>query len=591
MAARRTVSPVVVLSVLALIPALLLFVFWRWADGRAEGSDPPPETLPPPAPAPALTTPLLSFRRTPAVVARDVSIEAFRSEVAAFGATLADPSCVAVAVDGVDVGATRGNVPLIPASNQKILVAAAALEVLGADHVFTTEVRSAAPSAGVIGGDLYLVGGGDPLLTSSTYPVQDDLNPVTNPTSLDALADAVVAAGVSRIEGSVVGDGSRYDDEFYAPSWVNDVRGIEAGPYDALLVNDARVTGDPLRASDPSEAAARELTQLLVARGVTVAGAPTAGTTTGDLPVLASVQSAPLGTVVGEMLGTSDNNTAELLVKELGVAAGTGGSREAGLEVMRSTMAGWGVPMEGVVFADGSGLSNDNRATCDVFVDVLARSGPADPLGAGLPVAGVSGTLSDIFTDTAVAGRLQGKTGTLGNAPYNADPPAVKTLSGYLPVEGGGAIEYSLLLNAAGTLTDQSVYRPIWDAFVDVLATYPAGPTPAELGPRSARVRWAAMAVLPMFPLGTVLLPGGVLPLHVFEPRYRQLVIDCLADDTGEPEFGVTMIERGSEVGGGDQRTQRRRHRSHGPGAGARRWPLRVAGGRYPAVPRPGLAP
>ncbi len=58
-----------------------------------------------------------------------------------------------------------------------------------------------------------------------------------------------------------------------------------------------------------------------------------------------------------------------------------------------------------------------------------------------------------------------------------------------------------------------------------------------------------------MFPLGTVLLPGGVLPLHVFEPRYRQLVIDCLADDTGEPEFGVTLIERGSEVGGGDQRS------------------------------------
>jgi Lon protease-like protein len=57
-----------------------------------------------------------------------------------------------------------------------------------------------------------------------------------------------------------------------------------------------------------------------------------------------------------------------------------------------------------------------------------------------------------------------------------------------------------------------------------------------------------------MFPLQTVLLPGGVLPLHVFEPRYRQLVIDCLADETGDPEFGVTLIERGSEVGGGDQR-------------------------------------
>lgn len=57
-----------------------------------------------------------------------------------------------------------------------------------------------------------------------------------------------------------------------------------------------------------------------------------------------------------------------------------------------------------------------------------------------------------------------------------------------------------------------------------------------------------------MFPLGSVLLPGELLPLQVFEPRYRQLVIDLLADDVDEPEFGVTLIERGSEVGGGDQR-------------------------------------
>ncbi len=59
------------------------------------------------------------------------------------------------------------------------------------------------------------------------------------------------------------------------------------------------------------------------------------------------------------------------------------------------------------------------------------------------------------------------------------------------------------------------------------------------------------MAPLAMFPLGTVLLPGAVLPLHVFEPRYRALVADCLAD---VPEFGVVLIERGSEVGGGDVR-------------------------------------
>lgn len=60
------------------------------------------------------------------------------------------------------------------------------------------------------------------------------------------------------------------------------------------------------------------------------------------------------------------------------------------------------------------------------------------------------------------------------------------------------------------------------------------------------------MAVLPMFPLGTVLLPGGILPLHVFEPRYQALTEACLA---GDRTFGVVLIERGSEVGGGDVRT------------------------------------
>jgi Lon protease-like protein len=58
---------------------------------------------------------------------------------------------------------------------------------------------------------------------------------------------------------------------------------------------------------------------------------------------------------------------------------------------------------------------------------------------------------------------------------------------------------------------------------------------------------------LPMFPLGTVLFPTLVLPLHVFEPRYRQLVEDC---EAGDGEFGVVLIERGSEVGGGDVRTE-----------------------------------
>jgi hypothetical protein len=60
------------------------------------------------------------------------------------------------------------------------------------------------------------------------------------------------------------------------------------------------------------------------------------------------------------------------------------------------------------------------------------------------------------------------------------------------------------------------------------------------------------MAVLPMFPLGSVLLPGGVLSLHVFEPRYRALVQACIESD--DHEFGTVLIEQGHEVGGGDRR-------------------------------------
>lgn len=63
------------------------------------------------------------------------------------------------------------------------------------------------------------------------------------------------------------------------------------------------------------------------------------------------------------------------------------------------------------------------------------------------------------------------------------------------------------------------------------------------------------MAVMPMFPLGHPLLPGSLLPLHVFEERYRQMIRDVLAKDDDPPRFGVVMIERGTEVGGGDLRS------------------------------------
>lgn len=482
---RPSIDPLIVLAIIALLPALALFGLWRSTAGSGEGAEPPPiSSTSPGAPSAALTTPLLSFRRTPAVLSRDVSVGSFTIAVNEFAGSLNDTSCVAVQLDGMAVASANADLALIPASNQKLLTAGVALEILGPDHTYTTELRAAVtPAGGSLAGDLYLVGGGDPLLTSGTYPVVNDPNPVTSPTSLDALADAIAASGITQITGSVIGDGSRYDDEFFAPSWDPDVRGIEAGPYDALMVNDARVTGDDLRADDPNEAAARELVALLQARGVSVTGGADAGPTPAEVTqVVGSVTSAPMTEVVGEMLSASDNNTAELLVKEIGAVAGSGGTREAGLAVMARTLTEWGITE--TVLADGSGLSNDNRVTCHGLAEVLSRHTPDDAFGAGLPVAGESGTLTDIFTDSPVAGRLRAKTGTLGNLPFNVDPPAVKSLSGYLPVDGGSTVEFALVLNGAGTLADQSVYRPIWDALAATLAEYPVGATPAELQPR-----------------------------------------------------------------------------------------------------------
>ena len=116
------------------------------------------------------------------------------------------------------------------------------------------------------------------------------------------------------------GDGSRYDDEFFAPGWGGGVAGLEAGPYDALLVNDSRVLGDDQRGADPAEAGAREFVRVLAEHGVTVSGGSGVGVAPADANELASIDSMPLPAVLAEMLANSDNNTAELMVKEIGLA-------------------------------------------------------------------------------------------------------------------------------------------------------------------------------------------------------------------------------------------------------------------------------
>lgn len=483
------VNPVILLVGLALVPAAALFGVFRWADGKASASadavpPPDPAAVAPPAPQPALSTGLLSFRRTAGELSRALNLAAFEGAVQPLLNAVNDRSCAAVSLDGRLVGERNLATVVIPASNQKVLVAAVAAEVLGEDFTYTTRLVGPAATGGVIAGDVYLVGGGDPLLSGEWYETANlDRFGAFNTTPIDELARQLAGAGVTRIEGTLRGDGSRYDDEMYAPGWSEGVAGIEAGPYDALLVNDARVRNEEQRASDPNLAGVRELVRIMGEHGITVTGGAGTGTAPPGATELASVSSQPLPALLEEMLTNSDNNTAELMVKEIGLSESGSGTRQAGLDAIARTIQGWGIDTTGLVLGDGSGLSLENRISCATLLGVLQHVGYESPVGHGLAIAGETGTLRESFVDTPLAGRLRGKTGSLNNVPYDQDPPAVKTLAGFLPVDGDGAIEYVLLLNGP-MIVDQSEYRPVWAELVTSLNSFPAVAGPAVLGPR-----------------------------------------------------------------------------------------------------------
>lgn len=503
MSRRLRLHPLVGLGVVLALPALVLGAAWQLASAAADrhtdarrtlaavaGASPVDEAVGTPVTDVAAdATSVVAWRRSAHALSHRLNFTTFTREVEPLLALVNDRSCVAVSVNGELAGERVATTAPIPASVMKLVVGAVALDVLGEDFRFVTTLEGHLDDDGVIRGDLRLIGGGDPLLSSDWYPVSGmERNPVFHHTSLDDMVDDLVALGVTRVEGDVVGVADRYDTEFSIPGWAPGVAGVEAGPYAALVVNDSRVRGDPLRASDPVLGAAREFVRLLAERNVPVIGAAVAdyaGTraVNPERTELVRMASVPLTLVVEEMLTNSDNNTAEMMLKEIGYHTRSEGTRAAGLATMRDVLSGWDIDIEALTLDDASGLSRQNALSCGAVLQVLQRSGPAAPLGQGLAVAASTGTLRGIFTDSPMAGRLRAKTGTLNNPPFDRDPPAVKGLAGYLPLDGGGAIEFVLILNGL-TISNQREYRPIWDRLGQVLHTYPAAAGIEALGPR-----------------------------------------------------------------------------------------------------------
>jgi len=437
------------------------------------------QEAPTPAPTP-LATPILSMRRVPGLLSRFAAETHLRGDL---DRIMTDPvyggarerACLVVGDPGGGPVhySHQPSLGLTPASTLKLLTTAAGLAQLGPTYRFTTDVRAGAPPAadGTVG-DLYLVGGGDPLLSTAEFASDGGYQgQPRRSTSIEALADKVVTAGVRRV-GRLLGDESRYDSERLVPSWnPRYIANFDISPLSALVVNKAFTqTVPPAVAVSPPAHAASVLAGLLRARGVTVGdtGAARAPATTTRV---ASIESAPLSEVVAEILENSDNMAAEMLVKELGTKPGVPGTTNAGLAVIDERLRQMaGVAPEEVDSVDGSGLDRSDKTTCSVLQRVIA-TGPAE-LGEGLPIAGRNGTLHKRFIGTPAAGRVRAKTGSL---------EGVVGLSGLATGLNGRNLAFSLIAN---DLPSASAGAGLQDRVVNVLATFPRAPAPEELGPK-----------------------------------------------------------------------------------------------------------
>ncbi|MEX0592981.1 MAG: D-alanyl-D-alanine carboxypeptidase [Nitriliruptoraceae bacterium] len=372
---------------------------------------------------------------------------------------------------GREVYSIDPDAPVLPASTLKVVTAAGALVTFGAQAGLPTHLEAtAAPRAGRLVGDLVLVGGGDPALATEqfsrwVYPIR----PVTR---IEDLADAVVDAGIGIVDGDIIGfaPGShgpplaqgwpqRYLSEFdarYAAgltvdaglmtviTWpdeletdsqhdANDVGGPALGlppregepSQDSSALEDgSRLLVEPLditveHAVDPVAQAAVEFLRVLTERGVEVTGTARSGLAPVTSVRLATLEGTAIRDLVQFALERSDNHMADGLFRAVGMTWTGESSWTGGAHAAREVMRLLDVDPDGAIFADGSGLSRDDRLTARQLVDV-DRVMTSGPLGgewqSAMAVMGRTGTLRQRLVGTIADGRFFGKTGSLRDA-------------------------------------------------------------------------------------------------------------------------------------------------------------------------------
>lgn len=353
------------------------------------------------------------------------------------------------ASDGSVLFDANGSGSGTPASTQKVITTAAALELYGPSHTFDT--RSV-----LADNQLVLVGGGDPFLT------RDELVRHAQQT-----AAGLTERGVTSVQ---VG----YDTSLFAgDAWNPDWRGTYTNmvtPTSALWIDKGMVTpsGDSVgvREGDPSRKAADVYAEALRGQGITVTGvaaqqAPASATE------IAVHQSWPLSDIVEYVLVHSDNDGAEVLFRHIGRSGEGTGSISDAQNATREVLQRLDTWTDGMRVVDGSGLSRENLASPNTLTRlILAAAQPEHdklrPVLTGMSVARAEGTLLNRYVEEGTQegrGLVRGKTGTLTN---------VHSLAGLVPTRDGGMVVFAFIVNG-----EQEEYRTrVWlDRAATALAT------------------------------------------------------------------------------------------------------------------------
>ena len=329
----------------------------------------------------------------------------------------------------LDSGATlyerRADVARVPASVEKLFTTSTALLRFGSGGTLATRVLTDGTVGpdGVLRGDVYLVGGGDPTLTGG---------------HLERLARRLVTQGVTAIEGRIYGDESLFDSRRGGPRTRFAFDGFMGGVLSAVAYR--RGFDDEL---SPSADAADRFAAYLRIADVDVPAGGRARVAPPAAQEIARVASPTMRDLVGMTNAPSDNFAAEMLFKVLGAQFGSGGTHAAGQRVVRSEMKGLGL---NPTVSDGSGLSRSNRTTpkqvVRLFQQMAERPDEGMALRASLPVAGRSGTLTRRMRGTPAEGDCAAKTGTLNG---------VSALAGICVTDAGDDVAFAFLLNGVNT--------------------------------------------------------------------------------------------------------------------------------------------